>query len=108
VAALRGQVLIASELVRAELPRAVLRSAPDRLPVAEALIARLRLVHLDAELLDAAGRRRPPALRTLDAIHVECALLLGGEVEALVTYDLRQAHAARAAGLAVRSPAPAS
>jgi len=105
IAALRGHTLLASELVRTELRRAVARAGPDLLPAADLLVARLRLVRLDAELLDAAGRLAPPVLRTLDAIHVQSALLLGDDLEALITYDDRQAAAAREAGLAVRAPA---
>jgi len=95
---------VASELARAELRRAVRRAAPDRMEAAEALLGRLLLVRLDAELLDAAGLLDPPELRTLDAIHVQCALLLGPDLEALITYDARQAAAARAAGLRVAQP----
>jgi len=103
--ALRGQVAVASELVRTELRRAVLRAAPDRIAGAEAVLARLTLVRLDRELLDAAGRLEPASLRTLDAVHIQAALLLGDEISALVTYDPRQAAAARAAGVRVESPA---
>ncbi len=103
--ALRGRTVVASELVRVELRRAVLRAAPDRVEAAEALLGRLALVRLDAGLLDAAGRLAAPGLRTLDAIHVQCALLLGEELEALITYDTRQAEAAAGAGLTVLRPA---
>ena len=71
----------------------------------DALLGRLRLVRLDATLLDAAGRLGPPTLRTLDAIHLQCALLLGDELDALVTHDARPAEAARDAGLPVWAPA---
>lgn len=102
---MRGQVLLASDLVRTELRRAVARAVPEHLAATDALIARLRLVRLDAQLLDAAGRLGPPVLRTLDAIHLQSALLLGDELDALITYDARQADAARDAGLVVRAPA---
>lgn len=105
IQALHGETLLASDLVRTELRRAVARVGPEQLGAADAIIDRLRLVHLDAELLDAAGRLGPPAPRTLDSIHLQCALLLGEEIEALVTYDVRQAEAARAVGLEVWSPA---
>jgi predicted nucleic acid-binding protein len=105
VRALRGRTVVASELVRTELRRAVLRAAPGRLGAAEALLGRLLLVRLDSELLDGAGRLAPAELRTLDAIHVQSALLLGDELEALITYDARQAAAAQAAGVRVSSPA---
>lgn len=85
---------MASDLARMELRRAVTRAAPRRLADAEALLARLRLVRLDPDLLDAAGRLDPPGLRTLDAIYIQCALLLGDDLDALITYDDRQAEAA--------------
>jgi predicted nucleic acid-binding protein len=91
--------------VRTELRRAVARAAPDLLPAADALLARLRLVRLDAPLLDAAGRLGPAPLRSLDAIHLQSALLLGDELDALITYDARQGAAARDIGLVVRAPA---
>jgi len=102
--AVRGEVLLASDLVRTELRRAVRRAAPLQGAVAESVLARLRLVRLDADVLDAAGRLDPPVLRSLDAIHLACALLLGAELDAFVTYDVRQAEAASAAGLTVSSP----
>ena len=72
---------------------------------AEALLARLLLVRLHPDVLDAAGRLHPPGLRTLDAIHIQCALLLGDDLDAFITYDARQAQAARLAGLRVEQPA---
>lgn len=104
VLALRGEILLASELVRTELRRAVARAAPELMSAVDALLAQLRLVRLDAQLLDAAGRLAPPRSRSLDAIHLQSALLLGDELDAFITYDARQADAARAAGLTVRSP----
>jgi hypothetical protein len=41
----------------------------------------------------------------LDAIHLQCALLVGDDLDAVITYDVRQAEAARAIGLSVRAPA---
>jgi len=104
VEAVREPALYASDLVRAELRRAVARRRPDRLKAADKLLARLRLVPLTPELLDAAGRLAPAGLRSLDAIHVQSALLLGDELDALITYDDRMAEAAGAAGLTVRAP----
>jgi predicted nucleic acid-binding protein len=51
-----------------------------------------------------AGATGGPSLRALDAIHVAAALRLGPEIEVFVTYDDRQAEAARAAGFDVVSP----
>jgi predicted nucleic acid-binding protein len=43
-------------------------------------------------------------VRTLDAVHVASAELLGSELTALVTYDRRMAQVARASGLPVEMP----
>jgi predicted nucleic acid-binding protein len=108
---LEGADLVSCELVLTELPRAIRRAAArdPRLPLA-ALIARagelvdaLALLPLDRDLLAAAGALSEPALRALDAIHVAAAALLS-PVDAFVTYDERQAAAARLAGLRTVCP----
>jgi predicted nucleic acid-binding protein len=58
---------------------------------------------LTDEIRDAAGALTG-GIRTLDAIHVASAEVLGTELTALVTYDIRMADAARAAGLPVVMP----
>lgn len=103
--------LISSELVLAEIPRAARRAAAadPRLTldlmlerVAE-LIEALALRPLDTGLLLSAGALAEPALRTLDAIHLASAVCLT-PIDAFVTYDERQAAAARLAGLRTISP----
>lgn len=103
-AAVEGRVLAASELVRTELRRAAARSGSSTVAGVEALLDRLVLVRLESALLDAAGAMPPPALRSLDAIHIQSAVVLGRQLEALVTYDARMADAARVAGLRVLTP----
>ena len=61
------------------------------------------LVPLGREILLAAGAIAEPGLRALDAIHVAAAISLG-PLDAFVTYDERQAAAARLAGLRVLAP----
>jgi uncharacterized protein len=109
---LQGAGLVSSELVLTEIPRAVRRAAaldPD-LPLdlllerAGALIEVLALRPLDRALLAGAGALSEPALRALDAIHVAAAVDLD-PIEAFVTYDERQAAAARLAGLRTMAPA---
>lgn len=51
----------------------------------------------------AAGALAEPALRALDAIHVAAAIDLA-PIDGFVTYDERQAAAARLAGLRTISP----
>jgi predicted nucleic acid-binding protein len=93
------------------VPRAIRRAAAHdpRLPL-DALIAcagetldALALLPLDRGLLAAAGALAEPALRALDAIHVAAAADLS-PLDAFVSYDERQAAAARLAGLRTVSP----
>ena len=108
---LEGADLVTSELVLTEIPRAVRRAvARDQaLPLdlllrrAGELIDVLALRPLDRTLLEAAGALIEPALRALDAIHVVSAVDLD-PIEAFVTYDERQAAAARLAGLRTMAP----
>jgi predicted nucleic acid-binding protein len=109
---LRGADLVSNELVLTEIPRAVRRAVvfDPGLPLdlllerSTALFETLALQPLDRALLTAAGALDEPALRALDAIHVAAAVDLH-PVEAFVTYDQRQAAAARLAGLRTMAPA---
>jgi len=98
--------VVSSALAVTEVRRAV-----GRLPARGGLSDRARLVldgvallSVEPSLLEAAARLKPLELRTLDAIHVASALSLGGDLLAFVTYDDRQAAAARRAGLPVVRP----
>ncbi len=62
------------------------------------------LVQITTAVFTAAGRLDPPALRSLDAVHLAAALDLGDELDGLVTYDVRLAEAAKANGVAVVTP----
>lgn len=61
------------------------------------------LLPLDRGLPAAAGALAEPALRALDAIHVAAAVDLS-PLDAFVSYDERQAAAARLAGLRTVQP----
>ncbi|HUG31010.1 MAG TPA: type II toxin-antitoxin system VapC family toxin [Candidatus Limnocylindria bacterium] len=63
------------------------------------------VIELGAAIGAAAGVVVPPALRTIDSIHIASALALGSELDAFVTYDDRLADAARSVGLPVVRPA---
>jgi hypothetical protein len=52
-----------------------------------------------------AATLEPVELRTLDAIHLGCALALGDDLAGVLTYDHRMADAARTRGVAVIAPA---
>ncbi len=74
-------------------------------PTVNAVLASLTFIDLDAVLAEAAGVVEPRTLRSLDAIHLASALAVREELDALVTYDVRLADAARAAGMTVVAPA---
>lgn len=103
--------LVSCELVLTEVPRAIRRAAASdpRLPLdtllarAGELIDALALAALDRALLAAAGALVEPALRALDAIHVAAAASLS-PLDAFVSYDERQAAAARLTGLRTVTP----
>ena len=62
------------------------------------------VIDLDPSIASRAGVIEPVGLRSLDAIHLASAVELGAEMDAFVTYDARQATAARELGLSVVSP----
>jgi predicted nucleic acid-binding protein len=103
--------LVSCELVLTELPRAVRRAAASDpgldldvlMARAGDLIDAMGLLPLDRALLLAAGALAEPALRALDAIHVAAAVDLA-PLDGFVSYDERQAAAARLAGLRTVSP----
>lgn len=103
--------LVSSEMVLTEVPRTVRRAAANdpALPLdillerAGELVDAVALRPLDRALLVGAGALAEPALRALDAIHVASAVDLH-PIEAFVTYDERQAAAARLAGLRTMAP----
>ena len=108
---LRGGDLVSCELVLTEIQRAIRRAAAadPRLPL-DLLVARagelvdaVALRPLDRALLTTAGALAGPALRALDAIHVAAAVDLS-PLDAFLTYDERQAAAARLAGLRTVQP----
>jgi len=108
---LRDADLVSCELVLTEIPRAIRRAVADDPRLAldvllgrgGELIETLGLLPLDRALLLAAGALAEPALRALDAIHVVAAIDLA-PLDGFVTYDERQAAAARLAGLRTISP----
>lgn len=106
-----GADLVSCELVLTELERALRRAAAlesdfelePALDQAATQLASLALLPLERGLLLAAGSLREPSLRALDAIHVAAAQSVEG-LDGFVTYDIRQAAAARLSGLRTFSP----
>jgi uncharacterized protein len=95
---------VSSDLARTELLRAVRRAAPERTVRARAVLDSIAILAVTTDIFEQAGRLEPTTLRTLDAIHLAAALVLGDELQGIVTYDDRLAEAAEANGVAAVSP----
>lgn len=98
---------VASGIAGVEVVRAARRASDD--PAVEQrahqVVAGVHLITLSESLLAAAATASPRSMRALDAVHLETALLLGDDLEAMVVYDSALAAAARAAGIPVVAPA---
>lgn len=97
--------MISSELTRVEVCRALIRERSrerTRLKTNALLdeIARLPL----ATVIEIAADLETRAVRTLHALHLATAHMLGPALTEFITYDKRLAHAARDAGLPVITP----
>ncbi len=102
---LRRRPYISSALARTEVMRAPSPRGADAVRRGEELLLNIDLVRVNDRVLRLAGELPPPTLRTLDAIHLATARLVGGGLARLVTYDQRMLHAARLLGVNVASPA---
>lgn len=96
--------VLTSELGRVEVIRAARRAGDAALVEARAVMGDVDLVPLSQGVRDLACEIGEPMLRTLDAVHLASAVLLGDELTAFVAYDLRLADAARSAELPVAHP----
>lgn len=96
---------VTSALARVEVVRAVSGGGPEAVAQAKRQLARVDQVDLDRELLDEAANLAPmTVLRTLDAIHLASARLLGDELRAVVSYDTCMGMAAEGLGMVVETP----
>jgi uncharacterized protein len=95
---------VSSALLRIELTRAVTRAMPALLPDARDLLLAFSFVTIDDDIVEAAMNEPDRGLRSLDAIHLATARILGEDLDALVSYDDRLLKAATDAGLATASP----
>lgn len=95
---------ISSSLLRIEVMRAVTRASPVLLPDARDLLSAFGYIAIDDEIVEAAMAEPNRALRSLDAIHLATARMLGPDLTGMVTYDDRLAEAASEADIAVFSP----
>lgn len=96
---------VSSRIVTVEVSRAIARrivqAAND---LVGHVLGALYLIEVDATVTHTAASLEPATLRTLDAIHIASALEVSTEIESFITYDARQAEAAKSAGLRVVAP----
>ena len=96
-----GDTFCASSLAVTELRRLAIRlNIPS--DGVHAVVTPFTIVRLTEAVLQLAGHLPHRHLRTLDAIHIASALTV--EAGALLTYDVRQAEAARLESLRVDTP----
>jgi predicted nucleic acid-binding protein len=95
---------VSSDLLRLEARRAAVRlvaigEATEALPPqVDSLLARVTLVQIDRSVVDRAAAI-PEVVKSLDAIHVATAELLGDSVDFAVTYDQQTAAVMTAHGI---------
>jgi predicted nucleic acid-binding protein len=68
------------------------------------VLQRLDLIRVNDRILNTAGVLRPPALRSLGAIHLATAQELGDSLSVLITYDDRMATIAKQLGHRIVQP----
>lgn len=95
---------ISSVLVEVESYRALARHSPDAVTRLHSVLDLIDLVDLEPGIRLLAQVVTPPAVRSLDAIHLATALSRRGQLTSFVTYDKRLADAATLTGLTVDMP----
>jgi predicted nucleic acid-binding protein len=97
--------LVTNALARVEVVRAVRAGGPSAIAHARRQLNRFDQVMLTTDLLDRAATLAPSGtLRSLHAIHLASAELIGTDLRAVVTYDRRMAEAAVDLGLVTERP----
>ena len=105
-ARLEGWVVQGMDITSSLVLETELRRLAQRFTIAQErvsdLLDRFDLFEPDALTYRTAGLLPGEHLRSLDALHVAAALQ--ADCRTMVTYDLRQAEAGRAAGLRIEAP----
>jgi predicted nucleic acid-binding protein len=101
----RRRPYVTSALARTEVARALLPAGATAVRRGAEVLSRFELIRVNNRVLSIAGTLLPAELRSLDAVHLATAELLGDDLAQLVTYDARMAEAARSLGWTVAAPA---
>ncbi|UOE43447.1 type II toxin-antitoxin system VapC family toxin [Agromyces larvae] len=104
----RGSQLVSASLAWVEVSRALRSRLDDADPVVIARLTEVALSGIDeapqaSEVVSVARRIGPPALRSLDSIHLATATLL--DADEIWSYDLRLVQVADELGFTTRAPA---
>jgi predicted nucleic acid-binding protein len=100
-----GELLLSSALAEVELPRALRQTEPALLGGVPAVLARIAVYEIDEVVRSTAAAYDDPRIRSLDAIHLATAdAVLGDDLTAFVTYDVKLLAAAKAIGLPTAAP----
>ncbi|MHB8621563.1 MAG: type II toxin-antitoxin system VapC family toxin [Chloroflexota bacterium] len=93
-----------SALLRLETVRALSRLSPELVALGRTALRHIDLVAVDDAVLDLAELLEPPGLRSLDAIHLATARMLGASLGVIASYDERLLSGAVSLGLPAVSP----
>lgn len=96
--------LVSSELAKTEVVRACRRFRDPPIVAARTLLGALDLVPLTGIVVELADEIGKPEMRSLDAIHLASALVIGSDLSVFVAYDDPLLSAATAEGVEVTSP----
>lgn len=98
---------MSSALLAVEAVRACLRYGPAYARTANEGVRDVGLIAIGDAVLQAAARLEPPALRSLDAVHLATAMAMHdrGHLGVFLAYDERLLDAAGRHGLPVAQPA---
>ena len=100
----RRRPIVSSALARAEVTRAVLPLGLTAVANAQLVLGSIELVRVSDRVLTVAGTLQPADLRTLDAVHLATAAILGDPLARFVCYDDRLSQAARSLGWTAEAP----
>ncbi len=101
-----AQRTVSSALAVVEVRRAIMRNQASRheQEASEVLLAGSLMVPISSIVITEASRLKDRLLRSLDAIHLATARVIGADLTGFIAYDKRLDEAARTLGL----PCPAS